>query len=206
MIRITQDQITHLAPNIRSAYLQAFQTADAVLQEKQVNENSLRVAHFMAQVLHESDGLTILIENMNYSAERLIQVFPNRVTPAEASRLAHHPEDIANKVYGNREDLGNNQDGDGFRFIGRGIMQLTGRDSYTRAGQAIDADLVGTPDLAFDPRFVLRIAVWEWDEKGCNAPADDDNIRRVTRLINGGQNGLASRQDWLRKTKAVWGG
>ena len=204
MIRITQEQIRHLAPNVRTSYLESFQGADQVLQEKRINDSGLRVAHFMAQILHESGGLTVLRENMNYSAERLLKVFPNRVTPAEARALAHKPEQIANKVYGNRADLGNNRPGDGFRFIGRGIMQLTGRDSYTRAGRALDADLVGQPDLAFDPRFALRIATWEWDEKHCNEPADADNIRRVTRLINGGLNGLADRQDWLRKTKAVW--
>jgi putative chitinase len=83
-------------------------------------------------------------------------------------------------------------------------MQLTGRDSYTRAGTAIGADLVGQPDLASDSQFALLIACWEWDEKKCNEVADQDALRLVTKRINGGLNGLAERTEWLRKAKAVW--
>lgn len=204
MVSVTKEQVLRVAPNARGTYLEAFQDADEVLGKFDINARKLRLAHFMAQVLHECGGLTILRENMNYSAARLRVVFPNRVTAAEAQALAHRPEQIANKVYGGRADLGNNRPGDGFKFIGRGMLQLTGRDSYTRAGTGIEANLVNTPDLAFDPKFSLKIAAWEWNEKKCNGPADDDNIKLVTRRINGGQNGLADRKEWLTKTKAIW--
>lgn len=204
MVSVTRDQLLRIAPNARGTYLDGFQNVDDVLGKFHINDRKLRIAQFMAQILQETGGLTILRENMNYSAARLRVVFPNRVTAREAEALAHHPEQIANKVYGGRADLGNNKPGDGFKFIGRGMLQLTGRDSYQRAGDGVEADLANDPDLAFDPRFSLKIAAWEWDEKKCNDPADDDNIKLVTRRINGGLNGLSDRQEWLRKTKAVW--
>lgn len=204
MVSVTKEQLLKIAPNARGTYLDGFQDVDNVLGQFDINARKLRIAHFLAQILQETGGLTILRENMNYSAARLRAVFPNRVTASEAQALAHRPEQIANKVYGGRADLGNNKPGDGFKFIGRGMLQLTGRDSYTRAGAGVGADLVGDPDLAFDPRFSLKIAAWEWNEKKCNGPADDDNIKLVTRRINGGLNGLSDRQEWLTKTKAVW--
>jgi putative chitinase len=204
MVSVTREQILRIAPNARGTYLDAFQDVDTVLGQFSINARKLRLAHFMAEILQETGGLTILRENMNYSAARLRVVFPNRVSATEAQALAHRPEQIANKVYGGRADLGNNQPGDGFKFIGRGMLQLTGRDSYTRAGTGVGANLVSNPDLAFDPQFSLKIAAWEWNEKNCNGPADDDNINLVTRRINGGLNGLSDRKEWLTKTKAVW--
>jgi putative chitinase len=204
MVSVTRDQLLRIAPNARGTYLDGFQDVDAVLGDVHINDRKLRIAHFLAQVLQETGGLTILRENMNYSAERLLVVFKNRVTAGEAPALAHHPEQIANKVYGGRADLGNNQPDDGFKFIGRGMLQITGRDSYQRAGDGIGANLVNNPDLAFDPQFALKIAAWEWNDKKCNDPADADNVTLVTRRINGGVNGLADRKEWLKKTKAVW--
>lgn len=203
MIPVTLDQIKHLAPNVRSAYQAAFGTADEVFRQFGINDNPLRLAHFMAQVLHETGGFTIVIENMNYRAERIVQVWPSRFkTVAAAAPFAHNPEKLANKVYGGR--MGNNQSGDGFKFIGRGLMQITGRDSYAKFGRLLNVDLVGDPDLAFSAESCLQIACEEWKEKGCNTFADEDSIRKVTKAINGGLIGLGSRQDWLTKTKHVW--
>ena len=203
MNNITTEQLDRLAPNVRSSYRQAFDDADNVLAAYGINDNGLRLSHFMAQILHESGGFTILRENMNYRAERIVQVWPTRfATVAAAQPYAHHPEKLANKVYGGR--MGNNQQGDGWRFIGRGFLQITGRESYERFGAALAIALAEEPDLAVAPEWVLKIAAEEWNAKGCNALADADSLRRVTRAINGGLIGLASRQDWLAKTKHEW--
>ena len=98
MISITSEQLNHIAPNARSSYRQAFASADQVLAHYHINDNGLRVSHFMAQVLHETGGLKILIEDMNYRAERIVKVWPKRFSSVEAARpYAHNPEKLANK-------------------------------------------------------------------------------------------------------------
>jgi len=205
MISITSAQIKVLAPNARTVYQQAFAAADAVLAPYGINDNKLRVRHFMAQVLHESGGLTIQIENMNYSAERMMVVWPKRFpTLKSAQPYAHNPEKLANNVYASRMGNGDEKSGDGWRFIGRGLMQVTGREDYGKYGKLVGADLIKTPDLAFAADYTLRIAAEEWKAKGCNQWADADNITKITQLINGGQTGIAERKEWYKKTTAVW--
>lgn len=204
VVKLTLEQLTLLAPNVRSNYRESFAEADTVLAEYGINKNALRLSHFMAQTLHETGGLTIFIENMNYRAERIHQVWTKRFpTIASAVPFAHNPEKLANKTYGGR--MGNGIDnGDGFRFIGRGIIQLTGRFSYEKFSRILGIDLTADPDLAFSPKWALRIACEEWKEKGCNAFADQDDLVKVTKAINGGTIGLESRKVWLAKTKRVW--
>jgi putative chitinase len=203
MIPITTTQLKHLAPNARSNYLEAFAGADAVLASYGINDNRLRLAHFMAQVLHECGGLTVYTEDMNYSAKRIRQVWPSRFASVAAAKpYQHNPEKLANKVYGGR--MGNTKPGDGFRFIGHGLLQITGRESYEKYGQALGFDLAGNSDLAFSPEWALKIACAEWKASGCNARADADSIRKVTFAINGGYTGLAEREEWLKRTKHVW--
>lgn len=203
LINITLEQISLLAPNARAVYKTAFANADAVLVPYGINANKLRLAHFMAQMLHESGALTILEENMNYTARRICQVWPSRFANEEAARpYAHNPEKLANKVYGGR--MGNDQPGDGWRYRGRGMLQCTGKVSYAKFSLLVGADLVANPDLVAGDLYSLKVACEEWKEKGCNAIADQDNIRAITRRINGGLIGLASREDWLVKTKRTW--
>lgn len=203
IVKITAEQLAGLAPNARQNYKDAFAHADVDLVAYGINKNALRVAHFMAQVLHESGGLSIFIENMNYRAARIKQVWSSRFpTVASAEPFAHNPEKLANKVYGGR--MGNDLNGDGFRFIGRGMIQVTGRESYKKFGDLLGVDLTADPDLAFSAQWTLKIAAEEWKEKGCNALADADDLRGITRRINGGFNGLDSRREWLEKTKRIW--
>jgi putative chitinase len=203
MIRITTAQLQQIAPNARTNYREAFGQADTVLVPYGINDNGLRLSHFMAQVLHECGGLTIFVESMNYRAERIVQVWPSRFASVEeATPYAHNPEKLANKVYGGR--MGNTHPGDGWRFIGRGLLQITGRESYEKYGHALGIPLADNPDLAVDPAWTLKIAAEEWMASGCNAFADQDNIRRVTKAINGGYIGLAERRDWLAKAKHLW--
>lgn len=203
MIKITPEQLQRIAPNARSNYRQAFAQADSVLAHYAINANGLRLSHFMAQVLHETGGLKVLEEDMYYRPERIVKVWPKRFSSVEEARpYAYNPEKLANKVYGGR--MGNTQKGDGWRFRGRGLLQITGREDYEKYGGRLGIDLASAPELAVDPAWTLKIAAEEWDAKKCNALADADNIRRVTRIINGAEIGLASRQEWLVKTKRMW--
>lgn len=204
IVKITTAQLALLAPNARQNYKDAFATADVDLAAYGINKNPLRVAHFMAQTLHESGGLTVFIENMNYRAARIREVWKTRfASVADAEPFAHNPEKLANNVYGDR--MGNDPDnGDGFRFIGRGLIQVTGRESYKKFGGLIGVDLTTNPDLAFSAKWAVKIAAEEWKEKDCNPLADADNLREITRRINGGFIGLDSRREWLEKTKRIW--
>jgi putative chitinase len=208
---ITLDHLRHLAPNARSSYRQAFENGPPLLDEAGISASPLRVAHFMAQVLHESTGLSVQIESLNYSAQRLPQVWPTRFKPRGAldpAAFAHNQEKLGNEVYGGR--MGNDQPGDGFRYRGRGLLQLTGKDSYRTATTSLRIqnpaapDFVIAPDEVFSAQWCLAVAAAEWAARGCNAHADQDNIQRVTRAINGGLIGLGDRTEWLRLTKAVW--
>jgi putative chitinase len=210
-VTVTLDQILHLAPNARSSYREAFQNGQPLLDQFSISDNPLRLAHFMAQVLHESDGLANQIESLNYSAERLPKVWPSRFKPTgplDPADFAHNQQKLGNEVYGGR--MGNTGPNDGFTYRGRGLLQLTGKDSYREAtatlrAQSPDApDFVDVPDAVFSAQWCLAVAVAEWASKGCNALADEDDIRKVTKAINGGLIGLSDRMEWLRLTKAVW--
>lgn len=203
MISVARAQVQALAPNAKLAYLDAFDCADTVFALTQVNRSALRIAHLMAQTLHETGGLTIFEENMNYRADRITQVWPSRfVTVASALPFERNPEKLANKVYAGR--MGNTQPGDGYRFRGRGMIQVTGRESYAKFGRLLGIDLENDPELAVDPRYSLAIACAEYQSSGAIVHADRDDIVAVTKAINGGTVGLADRKAWLAKTKAVW--
>jgi putative chitinase len=210
-VNVTLSQILHLAPNARSSYRDAFQNGQAVLDRHKISETPLRVAHFMAQVLHESGGLAIQFENLNYSVERLPKVWPSRFKPKgplDPIDYAHNPQKLANEVYGGR--MGNTNPNDGFTYRGRGLLQLTGKESYEEATtslrkqNATAPDFVSSPDEVISAEWCIAIAASEWVSRGCNALADQDDIRKITRAINGGLIGLAERMEWAKRTKAVW--
>ncbi|MCX7109003.1 MAG: lytic enzyme [Proteobacteria bacterium] len=211
-VNVTLAQILHLAPNARSSYRTAFQNSPAILDQFKISNNNLRVANFMAQILHECGGLTIQFENLNYSAVRLPQVWPTRFKPRgplDPANYASNPQKLANEVYGGR--MGNVPGtNDGYTYRGRGLLQLTGKESYQKATTILRTtdpstpDFVAHPDDVISAQWCLAIAASEWNAKGCNALADLDDIRKITRAINGGLIGLASRIDWARRTKAIW--
>ena len=210
-VMLNPAQVLHLAPNTRSGYRDAMQNGQSVLDRYGISANPLRVAHFMAQVLHESGALTIQIENLNYSAPRLAVVWPSRFKPKgplDPQAFANNPAKLANEVYGAR--MGNTGANDGFTYRGRGLLQLTGKQSYRqatvdlRSNEPAAPDFTAAPDEVFGARWCLAVAASEWAAKGCNALADEDSIVKVTRAINGGLIGLAERRDWLARTRAVW--
>ncbi|MCU0838001.1 MAG: hypothetical protein MUE49_04670 [Rhodospirillales bacterium] len=210
-VTITQDDLQRLAPSARSSYREAFANGQDILDRYGISASNLRVAHFMAQVLHECGGLTIQFENLNYSAKRLPQVWPSRFKPKgplNPADYANNPQKLANEVYGGR--MGNTGPNDGFTYRGRGLLQLTGKFSYEQTTQTLRQDdptapdFVAAPDEVISAQWCLAVAASLWAAKGCNPLADADSITRVTRAINGGQIGIGDRTDWLRKTKAIW--
>lgn len=209
-ITLSLPLLAQLAPNARSSYREGAANAQPVLDRHGITQNKLRLAHFLAQILHESGALTLQQENLNYSAPRLSVVWPSRFQPRgplDPAAYANNPEKLANEVYGGR--MGNTRPGDGFRYRGRGLMQLTGRSSYQEATRMLrrlspDApDFEAEPDLVFSAAWALPIAAAEWESKGCNPLADEDQITKVTQRINGGQIGIAARRDWLLRVKAL---
>lgn len=166
-------------------------------------DTPLRQAHFLAQAGHESAGFKTLVENLNYSAEGLRATWPTRFTPERAAAMARKPELIANHVYGNR--LGNTKQGDGWRFRGRGIFQLTGRENYARAGKALDMPFEAEPERLESPEAAAMTAAWFWKDRGLNALADADDLLAVTRRINGGLHGLEDRRLRLVRAKKALG-
>ena len=158
------------------------------------------LAHFVAQVLHESGGLGRLVENLNYSAERLCAVWPKRFpNPDRARPYARNPEGLANYVYGGR--MGNIDPGDGWRYIGRGLIQITGRSNYELIAELTGMDVVTTPDLLTEPNAALLSALAWWGES--LPEADDMSVEQVTRVVNGGLNGLDERKRLFERAMRV---
>lgn len=172
----------------------------------------VRQAAFLAQVLVESSVLARLEESLNYSAQRLRQVWPQRFpTDAMAARYAHNAVALANFVYAGRMGNGDEASGDGWRYRGRGLIQLTGRDNYARFAQDMRVDALGTPDLLLQPAGAALSAAWFWRTNGLNELADrasgpdaDAVFVQITKRINGGTLGLNERRaHWARAQKAL---
>jgi len=162
--------------------------------------NSKRQAAFIGQCAHESGNFKILQENLNYSAEGLMKTWPSRFPTKEiADQYARQPAKIAGKVYNGR--LGNTSEEEASKYLGRGLIQLTGKDNYERCGSSIGVDLVGNPDLLLDPQNAALSAGWFWNKHGLNELADAQEHGIITKRINGGTLGLDDRI--LKTTKAL---
>jgi putative chitinase len=169
-----------------------FEPLQETFEKYQINTPK-RQACFIGQCMHESGGFKFLRENLNYSAKALMATWPSRFPDADvAEKYARQPEMIANKVYGGR--MGNTEDGDGAKFIGRGLIQLTGKDNYTAFGEAIGEDLVANPQLVEQPRYAALSAGWFWNKRGLNSLADAMDIETLTKRINGGSIGIDDRK------------
>lgn len=162
-------------------------------------DTPLRIGHFLAQGCEETWRFSRLEEDLSYSAARIAAVWPRLKPRAEA--MAGNPEAIANAAYAGLNGNGDEASGDGWRFRGRGLLQLTGRFNYGLLGDRIGVDLVADPDCVATPEIAVKTAVAFWTLRDCNEAADADDAGRVTRAINGGVNGLADRIFF--KTRAV---
>jgi putative chitinase len=162
-----------------------------------------RQAHFLAQVAHESLGFTHLEENLDYGPAGLLSTFPTHFTPTDAVSYAHDPRRIANRAYANRLGNGDEASGDGWEFRGRGLIQLTGRGMYRRAGEGLGVKLEDAPDTLTEPLPAALSAAWFWRQAGCNELADLGLFLDITRKINGGLNGVEDRHAWLTKAETA---
>lgn len=179
-----------------------------------------RIAGFLSQCAHESGGFTMLEENLNYRAATLAACWPNRFAELDdkkkpkrdakgaliptkvALAIEKQPERIANMVYSSRMGNGPAESGEGFAYIGRGLKQLTGKDNYTRCGNAIGADFVNNPKLLLEPQYAALSAGWFWSANKCDQFADKKDIEGLTKRINGGLIGLANRKERFEKCLA----
>lgn len=181
---IRADQITAIMPAARAvaaAYLEPLN--NAMFEFAIVSE--LRVEHFTAQIAHESGQLLKVQEGLNYSAERLMQVWPGRFpTRAIADAYARRPEAIANKVYADRMGNGNEASGDGWRYRGAGLIALTGKTNQQQCAQHFGIDVRAVGDWLRTPEGACRSAAWFWHRAGCNALADKNDLDAVSDAIN----------------------
>jgi putative chitinase len=161
-----------------------------------------RQACFIGQCMHESGGFKFLRENLNYSAKALMATWPSRFPDMDiAEKYERQPSKIADKVYSGR--MGNTEDGDGAKYIGRGLIQLTGKDNYRAFGEAIGEDLLANPELVEQPRYAALSAGWFWNKRGLNALADAMDITTLTVRINGGKIGIDDRIAKINKALDV---
>ncbi len=158
-----------------------------------------RVAAFLAQIAVESLELTVWEEDLYYSAEALLRVWPEHFNPPEvAAQYAYRPAAIANRAYANRMGNGDEASGDGYKYRGRGPIQITGLDNYTLAGTALHLDLINQPDLLAEASAGCASACHFWVMNNCNTLADERNFEAITRAINGGLTDEGHRVTYLK--------
>lgn len=213
------DVIRKVCPKARASYLAAFENGDGLFEQHGIT-TPLRLAHFLAQCLHETGGLSIEWESGMYSALRLQEIFgvgrhSAAVTASEAIALAYNGPAIFERVYGlgnpsKAKELGNTKPGDGYRYRGGGIMQTTGRYNYRTLGQKCGVDFENHPEWVVSEEHALKPALAEWTKGHCNEHADRDDILAISRVINLGNaaskktpNGFADRQHWLARVKPL---
>jgi len=163
-----------------------------------------RQAAFIGQCAHESANFRTLEENLNYSAEGLMKTWPSRFPTLEVAKPYHrNPEKIANRVYGGRMGNGTEETGDGWLYHGRGLIQLTGKDNYTLAGDALGMDFVHSPDYVLVPKYAALTAGWYWNKRQLNKEADAKDYTGMTKKINGGTIGLDDRIAHIKHAQEV---
>jgi len=161
--------------------------------EKYEINTTQRQASFIGQCAHESGNFKTLQENLNYSAEGLMKTWSSRFPTKEiADQYARQPAKIAGKVYNGR--LGNTSEEEASKFLGRGLIQLTGKENYANCGTALGLDFVGNPNLLIEPKYACLSAGWFWNKKGLNALADAKDYETMTKRINGGLHGFDDRK------------
>lgn len=188
---MTPDQILKLFPHLDWEWHRAF----SLLDDYNIN-SPLRISHFLAQVTHESNDFKVLKENLNYSQSGLLSVFRKYFTPEQALAYARKPEKIANRVYANRLGNGDEASGDGWKYRGRGTIQVTGKTNYMKCSLYLfnDETLLTNPDKLLEPKYAILSACWYWRTNNLNMWCDNNDIYTLTRRINGGLNGIEDRK------------
>ena len=199
MVNAEQLQRLHIGPDWVDALNQTFDRFQIA--------TPLQRAAFIGQCGHECNHFRTLEENLNYRAATLMKLWPKRFPTQEvANAVAGNPQKIANTVYANRMGNRGPDSGDGYRFRGRGCIQLTGSDNYFHAGKALGLDLWAQPELVGQPQYAALTAGWFWSTHKCNELAQAQDWTRLTRVINGGTFGLDERVKHTNEALAVLGG
>lgn len=201
----TAERLLALCPHARADIIDAIAPAFTLHSPEFEITSLLRRAHMIAQLAHESAGFSRLEENLDYKAPRISVIWPRLALRAE--ELAHRPEALANAAYANRLGNGGEESGDGWRYRGRGLIQITGRDNYAAAANQphMPPGVYAHPDGAGEPNIAVLIALSFWRRHGCNELADADNIEAITRKINGpALAGLAERRTLFERAKGIF--
>lgn len=220
---ITKEQLLQILPEAKNsklgidAVVEQLNYALGQLTDETNFANAKRQAAFIAQCGHESGNFTTVVENLNYSADGMSKIWPKRFAEKDSSgnivkpikpnalalQLHRKPELIANNVYADRMGNGPVASGEGWKFRGRGFIQLTGKDNYTKCGKSIGVDLLANPDFLTTAEGAIKSALWFWNSNGLNAFADKEDIEGMTKKINGGTIGLQERKDHYEKALKV---
>jgi len=163
----------------------------------------LRQAAFVAQIAHESSECTRVKENLNYSADALVKLFSKHFTAEEAVKYQRNPEMIANHLYANRMGNGTEESGDGWKYRGRGPIQLTGKNNYAACGTSLQLPLVEQPDAVLEPETGILTALWFWKSHDLNRLADAGDMQAITKVINGGLLGYDERMKYYHRAMEV---
>lgn len=199
---LTKEQLKTIAPNAGNKIDLYLPYINKLLDEFEIN-TPLRLQHYLAQILHESGEFKYVEENLNYSAQSLLKTFPKYFTASTVKAYERNPQKIGSRVYANRMGNGNEASGEGYKFRGRGLIQLTGKNNYQLYKGYCGFDVVSKPELIAQPLGAVRSSMWFWKRNGLNALADKDDVVGVTKKINGGTNGLSQRKVYLLRAKLV---
>jgi len=193
---VTLDLLKALCPKTKPAVLEGYiEPLNTVAEYYEMTANPARLAGFLAQIAHESGGFNFVKENLNYSKDGLRKIFPKYFPTDEiANEYARKPEKIANRVYANRMSNGDEASGDGYRFCGRGLIQLTGRANYTKFANDLSMSIDDTIAYLETPNGAVVSAGWFWDNNKLNQYCDKGDFITLTKRINGGTIGLQDRQ------------
>jgi putative chitinase len=165
----------------------------SLLEDYDINTPK-RIAYFMAQCHHESGGFVFVSENLNYKASGLVKVFPKYFNENTARAYEKQPQKIANRVYANRMGNGDEASGEGFKYAGKGIIQLTGKDNYTRFAQSLEISVDDAAEYMKTFEGAAQSACWFWETNNLNKFADAGDLKTMTRVINGGYKGMEDRE------------
>jgi putative chitinase len=203
-MNITPGKISHLCSQCKPEIAkQLAEILPAVLEQYSIN-TPLRVVHFLAQTAHESAGFTRFEENLNYSGEGLMATFPKYFRTIGTDYHKRNPEKIANRVYANRMGNGAEASGDGWKYRGRGLIQLTGKANYAAFSKDTGLDAIEHPELLATVEGAVKSAAWFWYKHQLNLLADADSCLGITKAINGGINGLDERKRLLARAKDLF--
>jgi len=200
---LSQEQLSQIIPG--NPYIDHWYKAlSEALPDYDINSPQ-RVASFLAQCGHESGGFTAIKENLNYKAESLVRVWPKYFNTGNANDYAHNQEKIANRAYASRMGNGDEASGDGYRFCGRGLIQLTGRSNYQAFADSIQEDINNLPDYLATFEGCVQSACWFWEANNLNQYADNYDLLTMTKKINGGTLGLDDRTARYKKALQIMG-